>query len=98
MIHFDNHSGAAAVSGAMTVEDAEPLLRELLTNPQLALDLQACTHVHAATLQVLMALRPSLQHPPIDGPMHGLLSAAGLIPRNSTTDGPAEPENETSTP
>lgn len=98
MINFDNSSNSAAVSGAMTVEDAEPLLRELLTDPGMTLDMQECTHVHAATLQVLMAMRPRLERPPQSGPVYGLLSAAGLLQRTvdptvATSDAP--PNNDT---
>ena len=42
------------------VEDAEHLLEWLLKHPRGRLDLAACTHLHAANLQVLMAARPKI--------------------------------------
>jgi hypothetical protein len=42
------------------VEEAESLLEWLQKNPRGRVDLAACTHLHAANLQVLMAARPTI--------------------------------------
>jgi len=42
------------------VEEAESLLEWLQKNPRGRIDLAACTHLHAANLQVLMAARPTI--------------------------------------
>lgn len=44
----------------VSVEDAETLLEWLQAKPQGRLDLTACTHLHAANLQVLMAAKPHI--------------------------------------
>jgi hypothetical protein len=44
----------------VSVEDAETLLEWLQANPKGRLDLTACTHLHAANLQVLMAAKPPI--------------------------------------
>lgn len=56
----------ARVRGEATVEDAETLLGWFLTRPRGRVDLAACTHVHAASLQVLMAVRPAVARWPAD--------------------------------
>jgi hypothetical protein len=45
----------AVLSGAVGVDDAEKLLEWLQTKPAAQVDLAACTHIHPANLQVLMA-------------------------------------------
>ncbi len=47
----------AVFSGAVGVEEAEGFLAWLNKHKKPRLDLSACTHVHAAQLQVLMAAR-----------------------------------------
>lgn len=42
------------------VDEAEPLLEWLQKNPRGRIDLAACTHLHAANLQVLLAVRPAI--------------------------------------
>jgi hypothetical protein len=44
----------------LSVEDAETVLDWLIQHPRGQLDLTDCTHVHAASLQVLMAARPKI--------------------------------------
>jgi hypothetical protein len=39
------------------VDEAEPLLEWLQKKPSARIDLAACTHLHPANLQVLMAAR-----------------------------------------
>ncbi len=90
MIRIENQPPRLVVDGAASVEDADGLLRELLAQPGLALDLAACRHVHAASLIVLMALRPALcAAPPADSGAHRLLAAAGLLPRAAAADTPS---------
>jgi len=49
------------LEGACRVEDAEPLLGWLQADRGRTVDLTEAEHLHAAVLQVLMALRPSLR-------------------------------------
>lgn len=44
----------------VSVEEAEGLLQWLQSNPKGKLNLAACTHLHAANLQVLMAAKPNI--------------------------------------
>lgn len=47
----------ASFQDTIGVEEAEGFLAWLQKHPKARLDLSACTHVHAALLQVLMAAR-----------------------------------------
>ncbi len=49
-----------------TVEDALPLLEFLKVSAAPEIDLSACTHLHTALLQLLLAARPRLASPPAD--------------------------------
>lgn len=49
-----------------TVEDALPLLDFLKGSAAPEIDLSACTHLHTALLQLLLAARPRLATPPAD--------------------------------
>ena len=49
------------LEGACRVEDAEPLLAWLQADKGRMVDLTDAEHLHAAVLQVLMALRPVLR-------------------------------------
>jgi hypothetical protein len=48
------------------VEEAENLLQWLLKNPKGKINLAACEHIHAANLQVLMAVKPIVAAWPAD--------------------------------
>jgi hypothetical protein len=48
-------NGALVCAGTLSVEDAEALQQQLLATPDAPLDLAACSHLHSACLQVLMA-------------------------------------------
>lgn len=48
------------------VEEAEALLEWLLKNPKGKINLADCTHIHASSLQVLMAVKPAIVAPPND--------------------------------
>jgi len=50
----------ARLTEFVSVEEAEGLLEWLQANPKGKVDLAACTHLHAANLQVLMAARPNI--------------------------------------
>lgn len=52
--------GIIILDGDCPVDDAEPLLELLLTNPGVTVDWSGCTHLHTALVQVLLAVRPKL--------------------------------------
>ena len=56
----------AALEGVVTVEDAEGLLQWLRAQAAPAVHLGRCEHLHAAALQVLLALRPRVVAAPGD--------------------------------
>ncbi|MBK1688828.1 hypothetical protein [Rubrivivax gelatinosus] len=56
----------AALEGVVSVDDAEALLQWLLKQPRPAVHLGKCEHLHAAVLQVLLALRPHITAAPPD--------------------------------
>lgn len=56
----------AALEGHVSVDDAEGLSNWLRAHPAPAVHLGKCDSVHAAALQVLMALRPRVVAPPAD--------------------------------
>lgn len=61
-IEFNDN--VALLQGIVSVEDAEPLLAWLTEGAERAVDLSACTHLHPANLQVLLATRvPVLARP-----------------------------------
>lgn len=57
----------ALIEGICTIEDAEPLLDWILTNPKGKINLKQCEHLHTAILQVLMALKPDISVWPEEG-------------------------------
>ncbi|MGN7614481.1 hypothetical protein ACQZV8_20625, partial [Magnetococcales bacterium HHB-1] len=48
------------------IEEAEVLLDWLKENPEGLINLKACSHIHTAIFQVLLALKPNYNHPPED--------------------------------
>ncbi len=48
----------------ISVEEAEGLLEWLIKNPKGKINLAACEHLHAANLQVLMAVKPVISAMP----------------------------------
>lgn len=54
------------LEGICRVEDAEPLLGWLQADRGRIVDLAGVEHLHAAVLQVLMALRPTIRGMPED--------------------------------
>ena len=61
-IRFDG--AVARFEGACSVEEALPLNDWLLTTADARLDLGACTELHTAVLQVLMAAKRPVAVPP----------------------------------
>lgn len=59
-------SGAIELIGACGSDDAEPLLRLLLSHPGATVDWRACRGAETAVIQVLMAAAPALQGPAAD--------------------------------
>lgn len=62
--HLHEEDGRLTLEGQVTVDDAEGLFAAL--RAARVVDLAACEHIHAAALQVLLALRPRLAAPPAD--------------------------------
>lgn len=54
----------AVLSDAVSIDEAETLLGWMLAEPGLALDLTHCEHMHTAVLQLLLYVRPVIQHLP----------------------------------
>lgn len=59
-----------------TVEEAEGLLEWLQNKPAAKVDLGACTHLHPANLQVLMAAKSRITAWPNDANLRGWLKTA----------------------
>jgi hypothetical protein len=66
----------ARFTDTVGVEEAEGFLSWLQRNPEPKLDLAACTHLHAAQLQVLMAARIPVDCWPADDALTGWLKSA----------------------
>lgn len=56
----------AKLTGFVSVDDAEALLEWLQRHPKGTINLSACSHLHPANLQVLMAACPPVQAWPQD--------------------------------
>jgi hypothetical protein len=56
----------AALEGQVSAEDAEVLQHWLQEQPRPAVNLAKCEHLHAAALQVLLALKPRITKPPAE--------------------------------
>jgi hypothetical protein len=67
----------AALEGQVSVDEAEALGQWLREQPRPAVHLGKCEHVHAAVLQVLLALRPRVNAAPADA---WLAAALGVPP------------------
>jgi hypothetical protein len=52
------------LGGHCPVDEAEPLLRALLSHPAAAVDWRTCDHLHMALVQVLVIVRPRFLGPP----------------------------------
>lgn len=60
----------------VTVEEAEGLLEWLQTRPAAKADLSACSHLHTASLQVLMAARTRIANWPSNAELRAWLEPA----------------------
>ena len=72
-------SGVIVLEGECPVEDAEPLLERLQAHPDATVDWSACTRLHTAVIQVLMAAEVRVRGPCGDAfvrDWHGLRPAA----------------------
>ena len=56
----------AVFTGLVTADDAETLLEWLTENPKSKVDLAACSHLHTANMQVLLAAKPVIKARPDD--------------------------------
>ncbi len=70
-IQFDAHT--AVCLGNCTVEEAEILLQWRQQQPDGQVDLQDCTHLHTAVLQVLLATQTPVVALPLDAEFAALL-------------------------
>ncbi len=70
-IQFDDQ--LAKFTGHCAVEEAEMLLQWLQDHPQGCLDLQQCTHLHTAILQVMLATMVPIAQFPEDAHFKQLL-------------------------
>jgi len=66
----------AVLGDLVSVEQAEELLEWMQRHPGGALDLAACTHIHAASLQVLMAAGLAVSAWPRDAELTSWLASA----------------------
>ena len=67
----------AALEGVVSAEEADALLQWLRQQTRPAVHLGKCSHLHAAALQVLLALRPRVVVPPPGAWLAAVLAAAG---------------------
>lgn len=66
----------AVFRDVVSVEDAEALLEWLQKKPSARADLSACTHLHPANLQVLMAAKATVVEWPKEAAFAGWLKSA----------------------
>lgn len=70
------HNKLVVLSGAVSVEDAEPLLAWLQDKPAARVDFKACVQVHPANLQVLLAAGARVAAWPADAALAAWLKSA----------------------
>ena len=73
-IQYNNDT--VSLDDAISVEDAESLLEWVQAHPSPKVDFSACTHLHAADLQVLMAAGIAVVAWPSDLSLKSWLTAA----------------------
>jgi hypothetical protein len=66
----------ACFSDTVGIEEADAFLAWLHEHPKAKLDLAACTHIHAANLQILMAARLPVAKWPQDAELEAWLKPA----------------------
>lgn len=79
--------GTIRLEGTCPIDDAEPLLRLLLSHRKAAIDWRACEQAHSAVVQVLLALRPPILGPSASAFLqhHVAPLLAGGPPANAST-------------
>ena len=65
----------AIVTNVASVEEAEGLLEWLLNKPAATMNLSACTHLHPANVQVLMACKTRVTAWPTDSNLRAWLES-----------------------
>jgi hypothetical protein len=75
------------LEGPCRVEDAEPLLGWLQADRGRMVDLAGAEHLHAAVLQILMALRPAIRGAAEDAFLRYWITPA-LMGKNPPESGP----------
>lgn len=73
---IDYKGEQAVFRDVVSVEEAEGLLGWLQKNPAAKVDLSACTHLHPANLQVLMAAKTRIAAWPDDANLRAWLENA----------------------
>jgi hypothetical protein len=73
-IELSDHT--AVFCDVVGVEEAESLLEWLGNRPQARIDLSACSHLHPANLQVLMAAATPIAAWPVDDLLRAWLESA----------------------
>jgi hypothetical protein len=73
---IDYKGEQAVFRDVVSVEEAEGLLGWLQNNPAAKVDLSACTHLHPANLQVLMAAKTRIAAWPDDANLRAWLENA----------------------
>ncbi len=69
----------AALEGIVSVDEAQALQDWLKLQPEPAVKVDKCQHVHAAVLQVLLALHPKVIGLPADPWLAGVLSTKASL-------------------
>jgi hypothetical protein len=59
-----SEAGVIELSGHCPLEDADRLQQYLIARPAAPVDWRACSGVHAAVLQILLAVHPAMLGPP----------------------------------
>ncbi len=70
------HQDTISLISACPAQDAETLVELLIQQRSRSVDASACTSLHSAVLQALIAFRPKLQSVPDDGAIRLLFSQA----------------------
>ncbi len=70
------NGSVASIEGTVRVDEADELLQWLRKNPDGKVDLSACTHLHAAHLQLFMAAGTPVSAWPEDEQFKSWLTAA----------------------
>lgn len=80
----DYKKNKAVFTDVVSVDDAEKLLDWIQKNASAKVDLAACTHIHPANIQVLMAAGTAVSAWPQDVSLRSWLESALLIGKGSS--------------